>query len=78
MSTWTVERARIAAITRGIRAGERQPDDPQLAEARRNLKALRLEEYVRKVLAEAPPLTDEQKTRLAELLRPARRRGGDA
>jgi len=29
--------------------------------------------YIEKVLAEAPPLTDEQCNRLAELLRPARR-----
>lgn len=28
--------------------------------------------YVAKVLANAPPLTDEQRTRLAELLRPVR------
>jgi hypothetical protein len=29
--------------------------------------------YVDRVLAEAPPLTDEQRVRLAELLRPVRR-----
>jgi hypothetical protein len=28
--------------------------------------------YVRQVLAAAPPLTDEQRTRLAELLKPVR------
>jgi excisionase family DNA binding protein len=31
-----------------------------------------IESYVAEVLAEAPPLTDEQRCRLAELLRPAR------
>jgi len=31
-----------------------------------------LEEHIQKVLSQAPPLTDEQRTRLAELLRPAR------
>jgi hypothetical protein len=46
--------------------------------ARLNLKALRVEEYVCKVLAEAPPLTDEQRTRLAELLKPVRVSGGAA
>jgi hypothetical protein len=29
-----------------------------------------LDAYVKRVLAQAPPLTDEQRTRLAELLRP--------
>lgn len=34
--------------------------------------------YIEKVLAEAPPLTDEQCSRLAELLRPARRTAAEA
>jgi hypothetical protein len=72
MSTWTSERARIAALKRGIRAGERPADDPALTEAYRNLRALRLEEYIEKTLAAAPPLTDEQRSRLAELLKPVR------
>jgi hypothetical protein len=74
MSNILRERARIAALTRS-----RQADDPELVAARRNLKAMRLEEHVARVLAEAPPLTDEQRTRLAELLRPVRRHpAGDA
>ena len=32
----------------------------------------RINSYIKKVLAGAPPLSDEQRTRLAELLRPAR------
>lgn len=32
--------------------------------------------WVARVLASAPPLTDEQRTRLAELLRPVRKTGG--
>ncbi len=35
-------------------------------------------EYVEKILAEAPPLNDEQRVRLAELLRPVRRPAGNA
>ena len=73
MSSWTHERARIAALTRAIRAGERPVDDPALPEARRNLKAARAADYIRKVLEEAPPLSDEQRTQLAELLKPVRR-----
>lgn len=30
-----------------------------------------VDEYVEQVLAQAPPLTDEQKRRLVDLLRPA-------
>lgn len=32
--------------------------------------------YVQRVLAAAPPLTSEQRAKLAELLRPVRRAGG--
>lgn len=64
MSTWTHERARIAGLSR-----DRRPDDPELVDARRNLKALRLEDAVAKAVAEAPPLTSEQRDRIAALLR---------
>lgn len=74
--SWRSKRARYAALVRGVRAGERPPDDPALIETRRDLAALRLEEHVLRVLADAPPLTDEQRTRLAELLRPVRVNGG--
>jgi excisionase family DNA binding protein len=37
-----------------------------------------VEEYIEKLLAEAPPLSDDQLSRLAELLRPARQGGGAA
>ena len=60
------ERARIASLTRS-----RRPDDPDLIEARRNLRAIRIEEYVRRTLADAPPLTDQQRARIAGLLAPA-------
>jgi hypothetical protein len=36
-------------------------------------KAVALEEYVNQVVAAAPPLTDQQRNQLAELLRPVRR-----
>jgi len=66
----THHRARIAALSR-----DREPDDPELLEARRSLRAVRLEEHVNKVLADWPPLTDEQLDRIAALLR-AGSRGG--
>lgn len=70
MSSWTTERARVASLTRTLGA-----DAPEVIEARRSLKAIRLEEYVARVVAEAPPLTDAQRDRIAALLRPV---GGEA
>jgi hypothetical protein len=64
-------RARVAALSR-----DRQSGDPDLVGARRELRAVRLEDHVTRVLAEAPPLTDEQLQRIAGLLRAAA--AGDA
>lgn len=61
--SWTVERARVASLSRS-----RTPDDPELLDARRNLRAERLAAHIEKVVAEAPPLTPEQRDRLAVLL----------
>ena len=52
----------------------RAADDPAILEARRALKALQAENYVRRLVDEAPPLTPSQRDRLAVLLRPS---GGD-
>ena len=57
------ERARIASLSRS-----RTVDDPELVEARRNLRAASLEAHVKRILSEAPPLSDEQRRRLAGLL----------
>lgn len=62
--SWTAERARVASLSRS-----RTADDPELADARRNLRAARLEEHIRSVVAEAPPLTPAQRDKLASLLR---------
>lgn len=67
-TSWTAERARVASLTRS-----REPDDPELIEARRNLRAVRLAEHVRKVVAEAPPLSNEQREVIAALLVSAKR-----
>jgi hypothetical protein len=66
MSSWTHERARVAILTRNGRPS----DDPELIEARRNLKAIRLTEHVQRVVDTAPPLTAEQRSTIAALLRP--------
>lgn len=62
--SWTAERARIAGMTRS-----RPADDPDLLAARQNFKALRLEDHIRRVVSEAPPLTDAQRDRIATILR---------
>ena len=64
MPTWQQERGRIAGLSR-----DRAPDDPDLINARRNMRAERLAEHVAKVVAQAPPLTAAQRDRIAVLLR---------
>ncbi len=61
--SWTAERARVASLSRS-----RTPDDPALVEARRNLRAARAEDYIKRLVEAAPPLTDQQRSRLAVLL----------
>ena len=64
MSTsWTSERAKLAALSR-----HHSGDTEAIDQARRDLRAARLEDHVSKVLAEAPPFTAEQRRRLAALL----------
>ena len=59
---WTHTRSEIARTKRS---------DPQadVTELRRQLKAERLEDYIARTVDEAPPLTDDQRDRLALLLR---------
>lgn len=48
------------------------PDHPKVIEAKRDLAEAKIAAYVAKVLSEAPELTDGQRSRLAELLKPVR------
>ena len=50
------------------------PDDLRLPDLRRELRALELEDHIRRIVDEAPPLTAAQRARLAALLSPV---GGD-
>ncbi len=61
-TSWRTERARLAgAVSNGNTA---------LADtARVRLKELRAADYIRELVDSAPPLTDEQRSRLALLLR---------
>ena len=51
----------------------RDPDDPELLDAKRQMAADSIAIYIKRTAATAPPLTAEQRDRLATLLR-----GGDA
>ncbi len=62
---WRNARARIGALSRS-----RTPDDPDLIAARRDLHAAMLEEHINKVVTGWPPLSADQRDRLAVLLRP--------
>jgi hypothetical protein len=62
-------RARVAALSRGVRAGERTHDD--LNAAKRDLVAANLEQHVRRAVDAFPSLTREQIDRVAAILRGA-------
>ena len=62
--SWTHERAKVASLTRS-----RPADDPELVEARQNLRETRLAMHIARVVNEAPPLRPEQRDRLTAILR---------
>jgi len=45
-----------------------RPDPDRIAELRRERAVVRIEDYARQVLADAPPLTASQRRRLADLM----------
>lgn len=66
----------MSAVTKarsdlGVKTRKLGPNHPDTIEARRTFRAEQTAAYIEKVLAEAPPLTDQQKARLAELFRPS-------
>lgn len=58
---WTKTRSQIAHA-------KRHDPDADVTALKQQLKAERLEEHVARVVAEAPPLTPEQRDRIAALL----------
>jgi hypothetical protein len=54
---------RLAALSR-----HRPADDPEVAEAGRDLRAAQLEDHVRRIVDQMPPLGADQKARLMVLL----------
>lgn len=67
---WPQARGRVAALSRS-----RTPDDPDMVAARRDLRAARLAESIRRTVDALPALTDEQRAELARILQPARTGG---
>ena len=63
MVSWTTDRARVAGLSRS-----RALDDPDLVEARRQLKAKRLVEHVAREVSAAPTLTPDQLAAVAAVL----------
>lgn len=61
-ATIDTARAKVAANSRW--------DSPTLPEARRDLRAAKLERAAREAAEELPPLTDEQARRIAAILYP--------
>ncbi len=72
MSAVSQARARRA---QAAKHAKRNPSDPnveqRVEDARRNLAAANLEQYIARIVADAPALTDEQMARLARLLQPS-------
>ncbi len=62
----SVTKARSAVAT-SIRYGH---DPARIEAARRDLAEAKLERHIREIVDSAPPLTDEQRSRLALLLSP--------
>ncbi|GEL22751.1 hypothetical protein PSU4_17050 [Pseudonocardia sulfidoxydans NBRC 16205] len=60
---------RSAAARVSVLQRHHGPDDPRLNDARRELRAAELEDHVRRIVDGAPPLTAEQRNRIATLLR---------
>jgi hypothetical protein len=60
----SVLQARYAALTR-----DRDPSDPVLIEARREFAFAKLSGHIAKIVADFPPLTEEQCQRVAMMLK---------
>lgn len=63
-------RATHAALSRCVKSGERSADELLVTKAA--LERAKISAKIDELVAASPPLSDEQRTRLAELLRPVR------
>lgn len=67
----------VLAARAALGVASRRRDAEAVARARQELASAKVEAYVEKALAEAPPLTDAQKDRLVSILSGVIRAGGD-
>jgi hypothetical protein len=66
--TWQTDIADLKMrLMRAEKFARRSGDRNELDDLRRQYVAAKIEAYVRRVVAEAPPLTDDQKNRLRSL-----------
>lgn len=76
--------ARLKARSRLARAAQLAGSQPNaeaaaiVEDARRNYKFVTVEDYIRRTVDAAPPLTTDQKDRLAQLLHAAPAAAGDS
>ncbi|CAJ1504289.1 hypothetical protein MU0083_003399 [[Mycobacterium] kokjensenii] len=70
-----MSRALAARNRLGITTRHHRGNSEKITEARRELAEAKIHDFVERTLSQAPPLTDEQRTRLAELLKPVRKSG---
>lgn len=63
----------VARARARVAVASRKRDEGAQLEARQDLAAAKIEDYIRRTVDAAPPLTSDQRNRLALLLR-----GGDA
>ena len=59
---------KVAGLSRAVKTGEREPDDPALANARRDLRAAQLARHIQRLCNAQPPFTAAQRQALAELI----------
>lgn len=66
----------VLAARSALGVASRRGDAEAATEARRDLAAAKIAAYIEKVVAEAPPLSDEQRDRLSAIISAGR--GGGA
>ena len=70
---YSISPERAHARARKARLTQIHPaDHPDVVKADQTVAVLAIKEYIEKTLAAAPPLSDEQRSKLAELLKPVR------
>ncbi|RIQ21258.1 hypothetical protein [Jiangella rhizosphaerae] len=78
MPTRTPKDPRVRKLRSQAGGFKRRGNLAKAEECQRELKAITAEDYIKRLVDSAPPLTLAQRDRLASLLRPAASNGGGA